>query len=41
MPWFAPLFNESMEIVDGDLLVPDRAGVGFTFDRKAIEGFRL
>ena len=41
MPWFAPLFNEQMEIVDGDLLIPDRAGTGFTFDHEAIEGFRL
>ncbi len=41
MPWFAPLFNEAMEIDDGELVIPDRAGVGFTFDRDAIDRFRL
>jgi len=28
--WFAPLFNESMTLVDGQLEVPDRPGHGFT-----------
>lgn len=29
--WFAPLFNEEVEMVDGKLRVPDRPGTGFTF----------
>lgn len=29
--WFAPLFNESVEIRNGCLVVPDRPGTGFTF----------
>ncbi len=29
--WFAPLFNEEVEVVDGKLRVPDRPGTGFTF----------
>ena len=29
--WFAPLFNESIELVDGKLAIPDRPGTGFTF----------
>lgn len=29
--WFAPLFNESMELRNGRLVVPDRPGTGFTF----------
>jgi len=29
--WFAPLFNESVELRDGKLVVPDRPGTGFTF----------
>lgn len=29
--WFTPLFNESLEISDGNILVPDRPGTGFTF----------
>ena len=31
-----PLFNEAPELVDGQLVVPDRPGHGFTFDRKAV-----
>ena len=31
--WFAPLFNEELEVVDGQLLIPDRPGTGFTFVR--------
>lgn len=41
MPWFAPLFNESLQLQDGDLLIPDRPGTGFTFDRQAIEKYRI
>ena len=40
MPWFTPLFNEPLEIEDGHLRVPDRPGVGFTFDRQAIASLR-
>ena len=36
MPWFAPLFNEPLEIEEGYLLVPNRPGVGFTFNHQAI-----
>ena len=31
MDWFAPLFNEEMELRDGELVIPDRPGTGFTF----------
>ncbi|MEM7091948.1 MAG: mandelate racemase/muconate lactonizing enzyme family protein [Actinomycetota bacterium] len=31
--WFAPLFNESMELRGGKLVVPERPGTGFTFAR--------
>lgn len=40
MPWFAPLFNEAMEIVDGELIIPERAGTGFTFNQEAIKDYR-
>ena len=29
--WFGSLFNEDMELVDGQLRIPDRPGTGFTF----------
>jgi L-alanine-DL-glutamate epimerase-like enolase superfamily enzyme len=41
MPWFEPLYNERMEMADGDLLIPDRPGLGFTFDAKAVEKLRV
>lgn len=39
--WFAPLFNEEMELRDGLLQIPDRPGAGFTFDPKAVSRFAL
>ncbi len=41
MPWFGPLYNEARELVDGDLLVPDRPGLGFTFNPDAIGRYRV
>ena len=40
MPWFAPLYRERLEMVDGEILIPDRPGLGFTFDPAAVERFR-
>jgi L-alanine-DL-glutamate epimerase-like enolase superfamily enzyme len=40
MPWFGALYRENMELVDGEIPIPDRPGVGFTFDWDALEGFR-
>ena len=37
--WFQPLFNEAPELIDGQLVVPDRPGHGFTFDRAAVDHF--
>ncbi len=41
MPWFAPLYNEAMELVEGDMLIPDRPGLGFTFDPEAVAGMQI
>ena len=41
MPWYAPLFNEPMQIDDGFILIPERAGTGFSFNRDAIRQLRL
>ena len=41
MPWFAPLYTESMEMEDGDILIPDRPGFGFSFDPAAIEKYAV
>ena len=41
MPWFGPLYNESLEIVDGEIAIPNRPGHGFTFDLNAVDRFRV
>jgi L-alanine-DL-glutamate epimerase-like enolase superfamily enzyme len=41
MPWFTELFQERMEMVDGNILIPDRPGMGFTFDPDAVRRFAV
>ena len=41
MPWFEALYNESMEMDNGELLIPERPGTGFTFNQDAIARFKL
>lgn len=41
MPWYAPLFNEPMQIDDGCIVIPERAGTGFSFNPDAIRHFEL
>ena len=41
MPWFMTLFNESMELDEGELVIPDRPGTGFTFNQDAIKQYSL
>jgi len=41
MPWFSPLFNENMVIEEGFIRVPDRPGLGFTFDQDVIKHYRI
>jgi len=36
MLWNALLFNESMEIKEGMITLPERPGTGFSFDKAAI-----
>ena len=41
MHWFAGLFQEVMEIVDGDLMIPKRPGTGFNFVEKSFPPERI
>jgi L-alanine-DL-glutamate epimerase-like enolase superfamily enzyme len=41
MPWCSPLFNEQMEIIDGHIAVPNRPGIGFTFNHDVIARYRI
>ncbi len=36
MPWLAPLYRETIELVDGAAVVPDRPGWGFTLDHARV-----
>jgi L-alanine-DL-glutamate epimerase-like enolase superfamily enzyme len=36
MPWFSPLYNETLDFAEGDALVPERPGWGFTFNKDYI-----
>ncbi|MEM9682771.1 MAG: mandelate racemase/muconate lactonizing enzyme family protein [Pseudomonadota bacterium] len=39
MPWTLALYEESPTIEDGHLILPDKPGLGLTFDEKAIAAF--
>jgi L-alanine-DL-glutamate epimerase-like enolase superfamily enzyme len=41
MPWFSRLYAEELELSDGNALVPERPGWGFSFDPKAVARFRI
>ncbi len=41
MPWNQALFNEKMELRDGMIVIPDRPGIGFSFDKDAIKRFSV
>lgn len=40
MPWALPLFKEAFTMVDGDIVLPDKPGLGLEFDQEAIERFQ-
>jgi len=40
MPWFAPLYREKLELRDGEAVVPERPGWGFTFDPAVVQRYR-
>lgn len=37
MPWFSPLYNETLEFRDGKAIAPERPGWGFTFNDDYIK----
>ena len=41
MPWIVELFKEKIEMIDGDILIPDRPGMGFSFDPEAVKRFAI
>ena len=41
MPWSLRLFEETPEIVDGEIVVPDRPGLGLAFSPDAIAQYQI
>jgi L-alanine-DL-glutamate epimerase-like enolase superfamily enzyme len=41
MPWFSRLYSETLEFSDGQVLVPERPGWGFTFNQDYIDHLAL
>lgn len=41
IPWFDVLFNQPLQIKQGDLIIPNRVGIGFTFNQDAIKHYRV
>lgn len=39
--WFSALFNEGMELINGELVIPDRSGHGFTFNEDAVARYAI
>ncbi len=41
MPWSLRLFDETPDIVDGEIVVPDRPGLGLSFSQDAIAQYEV
>jgi len=41
MPWFSSLYREKIDVKDGMIKLPDRPGLGFTFDPEVVERYRF
>ena len=40
MPWMLALYEETPEIENGELILPDKPGLGLKFDEKAVAAFK-
>jgi L-alanine-DL-glutamate epimerase-like enolase superfamily enzyme len=36
MPWFSKLYNETIKFAEGQAIVPERPGWGFTFNQDYV-----
>ena len=41
MPWTLRLFEETPAIEDGQIVVPQKPGLGLTFDEAALRQFEI
>jgi L-alanine-DL-glutamate epimerase-like enolase superfamily enzyme len=40
MDWWEGLFQEPLALVDGEVVLPERPGIGFALDRQAVDRYR-
>ncbi len=40
MPWMLKLYEETPAIEDGQLVLPDKPGLGLNFDAKSVAAFK-
>jgi L-alanine-DL-glutamate epimerase-like enolase superfamily enzyme len=40
MDWWEGLFQEPLALVDGEVVLPERPGIGFALDRQALDRYR-
>ena len=40
MPWMLCLYEETPDVVDGEMILPEKPGLGLAFDEKAIASFK-
>ena len=41
MPWTLRLFEETPELDDGDIIVPDKPGLGLKFDQDVLKQYQV
>ncbi len=41
MPWWQELFEDPLQLVEGQLLLPQKPGIGIGLNRKALDRFRV
>ena len=41
MPWTIKLFEETPKIIDGDLVVPQKPGLGLSFDQDVVKQYQV
>jgi len=39
--WASPILNEPLKIVDGHAVVPDRPGIGLSWNEDAVAKYRM
>jgi L-alanine-DL-glutamate epimerase-like enolase superfamily enzyme len=41
MDWWQELFEERLRLTDGQVLLPEKPGIGLGVNRKAVERFKV